>query len=98
MLNYTTSKSILESHKLDLYVTYISQKTNSKPRSYKEGYKLSCPAHDDRRSSFVISQKSDGTILVKCFAGCSTQDICNAMNITMKDLFPMKPQGYRHGK
>ena len=97
MFNYITSNSTLETHKFDLYLTYIVQKTNSKPKPYKDGWKICCPAHDDRRSSFVTSQKPDGTILMKCFAGCSIDDICRAINIEVKDLFPYKKRGNRHG-
>ena len=93
MLNYTTSKSILETHKFDLYLTYIMQKSNSKTRPYRDGYVLLCPAHDDKRSSFAMSQKADGTILMKCFAGCNIHDICRAINIEVKDLFPSKEKG-----
>lgn len=97
MLNYTTSNSILESYKFDLYLTNICHKTHSRPKSYKDGFKLFCPAHDDRHSSFIMSQKADGTILMKCFAGCSISDICRSINIEIKDLFPYKKRGGRGG-
>jgi putative DNA primase/helicase len=33
-----------------------------------------CPGHDDRSPSLSISDAGDGTVLVKCHAGC-TQDV-----------------------
>ena len=91
-INYNTSNTILESHKFDLYLTYISQKTHSRPKPYRDGYVLLCPSHDDTKPSFTISQKADGTILMKCFAGCNIHEICRSINIEVKDLFPFKKQ------
>ena len=95
-LDYSTSMAILESHKFDLLVSSISQKTHSRPKPYKNGWKLCCPAHDDKISSFVTSQTPDSTILVYCFAGCSTEEICRSINIEVKYLFPLKKWRGRH--
>lgn len=38
-----------------------------------------CPAHDDSTPSFSIRQGQDGKVLVKCFAGCSQQDVIDAL-------------------
>lgn len=46
-----------------------------------------CPAHEDRSPSLAIKD-SDGTILVHCFAGCSTEDVCGAIGVELTDLFP----------
>jgi len=88
-LDYNTSKQILEEHKLDLYVTMISQKTNSRPRPYRDGYKLCCPAHDDRRASFTIWLNKNKFIEVKCFAKCLKIEICHAIGIEPEDLYPL---------
>lgn len=47
-----------------------------------------CPAHDDRSPSLAITETQDGTILVKCWAGCSAADIVGAVGLQLKDLFP----------
>ena len=47
-----------------------------------------CPAHDDRSPSLAITETSDGTILLKCWAGCSAADIVGAVGLQLKDLFP----------
>ncbi len=61
--------------------------------SYLENVKLNgnqytarCPAHDDNRNSLSISQ-SGNKILVNCFAGCSTDEICESISLETKDLF-----------
>ena len=37
-----------------------------------------CPAHDDRTPSFTASDKN-GKILVKCFAGCTQDEVIGAL-------------------
>lgn len=50
------------------------------------GYTCKCPSHDDKMNSLSLSEKDD-RILVKCFAGCSIQDILDKMGLSIKDLF-----------
>lgn len=59
-----------------------------------------CPAHDDRSPSLVITETSDGTLLIRCWAGCSAADIVTAVGLELKDLFPARFDGhaYRKGK
>ena len=47
-----------------------------------------CPAHDDRNPSLHPSEGDDGRILLKCFAGCTAEQIVKAMNLTLADLMP----------
>jgi len=37
-----------------------------------------CPAHDDRNPSLSVSDKS-GKILVKCWAGCTQEEVIDAL-------------------
>ena len=46
-----------------------------------------CPAHDDRRASLSVSVGEGGRVLLNCHAGCSTEDICAALGLSVKDLF-----------
>jgi len=50
------------------------------------GYMARCPAHDDRSPSLSIREGERG-LLVRCFAGCSWTDICEAIGVKPKDLF-----------
>ena len=45
-----------------------------------------CPAHDDRTPSLSISEGDKG-VLLKCWAGCTTQEICTTLGIGQADLF-----------
>lgn len=47
-----------------------------------------CPAHDDRSPSLAITENSDGTILIRCWAGCSASDIVHSVGLELRDLFP----------
>ena len=49
-----------------------------------------CPAHEDRSPSMTIHQADDGRILVKCFAGCSFEDIAGAVGMGWEPWFPPK--------
>ncbi len=45
-----------------------------------------CPAHDDREPSLHITLQND-KVLLHCFAGCSLDAICHALNIEPRELF-----------
>jgi hypothetical protein len=46
-----------------------------------------CPAHDDRKASLSVTEGADGRVLLKCFAGCTTDAIVAALGVTVGDLF-----------
>ncbi len=49
-----------------------------------------CPAHEDRNPSLSVARGDDGKILIRCHAGCETHDICKALGLKTRDLFPPK--------
>jgi hypothetical protein len=59
-------------------------------RNINNGWKASCPAHDDRQPSLSVSIGNDGRILLYCHAGCSIEEIVSALGLEMRDLFPEK--------
>lgn len=52
-----------------------------------------CPAHDDRSPSLSIRETDDGTVLLKCWAGCGAADIVSAVGLRLPDLFPKSGHG-----
>jgi hypothetical protein len=54
-----------------------------------------CPAHEDKHPSLSLAETSDGTVLVKCFAGCSLSDITDAVGVHLSQLFPPKLTNHR---
>lgn len=55
-----------------------------------------CPAHQDKHPSLSIRETDDGTILLKCWAGCGAADVVAAIGMTLADLFPNRPDDYHH--
>ena len=51
-------------------------------------YLACCPAHDDKSPSLSITEKDDGIVLVRCWAGCETEDVLAAVGLTFSDLYP----------
>ena len=50
------------------------------------GYMTKCPIHGDDKQSLSITEVG-GKVLMKCFAGCETEAIVDAIGMKMKDLF-----------
>ncbi|MDP9350275.1 MAG: hypothetical protein M3P51_01850, partial [Chloroflexota bacterium] len=52
-----------------------------------KGYQALCPAHDDHNPSLSVAEGDDGRVLLKCFAGCSVEEIVAAVGLETRDLF-----------
>lgn len=62
--------------------------------SGRDAWTCQCPAHDDKSPSLKIDLKN-GRILIKCWTGCSTEDILGAVGMDFNDIFPDKPTHHR---
>ena len=60
-------------------------------------WKACCPAHDDKHPSLAITETSDGTVLVRCWSGCSADSIVRAIGLKLRDLFPSNTGRARTG-
>ena len=50
-----------------------------------------CPSCGGKNTSkFVITESDDGVVLVKCFAGCTFEQIIEALGVDPADLFPRR--------
>lgn len=58
------------------------------PKLAGKEWKCRCPAHDDTNPSLSVMQTGDGTVLVHCFAGCETVEVCRKLGLQLCDLFP----------
>lgn len=56
-------------------------------RGHDGQYMAKCPAHQDSKPSLSIGLGADNRILLKCQAGCATEDVVAAMGLTQRDLF-----------
>jgi len=50
-----------------------------------------CPSHNDKTPSLAIKEVDNGTILLKCFAGCDNYSVVSAVGLELSDLFPPRP-------
>ena len=62
-------------------------------RSGKGNWLACCPAHEDKNPSMTIHAADDGRILVRCWAGCSFEEIVGAVGLGWEPWFPPKPPG-----
>jgi hypothetical protein len=58
-------------------------------------YVARCPGHPDRRASLSIARGDDDRLLLHDFAGCTTERILTALQMTWIDLFPLPQHGHR---
>lgn len=57
-----------------------------KVRRTPRGFVARCPAHEDKCPSLSLSEGDRG-ILVKCWAGCTLEEVTVALGIRITDLF-----------
>lgn len=50
------------------------------------GWSARCPAHEDRTPSLSLHEGERG-LLLRCWAGCTVEEICQALGIRVLDLF-----------
>jgi hypothetical protein len=61
-------------------------------RSGKGNWLACCPAHEDKNPSMTLHAADDGRILVKCWAGCSFEEIVGAVGLGWEPWFPPKTE------
>ncbi len=68
------------------------------PDEKRSGYYIThCKSHPDRDPSLYIRENEDGNVIVKCLAGCTTEEICTSLGITVAALFKdYKARPYEH--
>lgn len=60
----------------------------------KDRYVACCPSHADRNPSLTITEKPDGMVLIKCWAGCGAAEILDAVGLDYAALYPERPEGH----
>ena len=63
----------------------IADRLHARPSG--AGFIARCPAHADHSPSLSIREGQDGRTLIHCFAGCSVENLCDALQIKVSDLF-----------
>jgi len=68
------------------------------PISSCNGWEALCPAHEDHNPSLSVGQGSNGRVLVCCHAGCTAEEIVEAVGLRMSDLMPSNYRSVRYQK
>ena len=63
-----------------------------RPKKKGRRWQSLCPAHDDKDPSLSISEGQGGKILVKCFGGCSFENIRDALGLGQGPPPPIRPR------
>lgn len=66
---------------------------NKVKQTTRQNWIACCPAHDDNTPSLSIKEVDDGRILIHCFAGCPTESVLNAVNLSFSDIQPEQLNG-----
>ena len=56
--------------------------------SGQDRWEAFCPAHDTHHHSLAIARFSDGGWMLKCYAGCTQDEILGAIGLNVRDLCP----------
>lgn len=59
------------------------------------GWIARCPSHGDDNPSLSIARGEDGRWLVHCHAGCTAEQVVEAVGLKMRDLMPDSPSAAR---
>lgn len=51
-----------------------------------------CPSHNDKNPSLAVRETDDGVILIKCWSGCSANDVVTSVGLELHNLFPVSSQ------
>jgi DNA-binding transcriptional ArsR family regulator len=86
---------------LDAILPHLRTKRVSK-RNGERHVLAHCPAHDDANPSLSLTEKADGTLLWKCFAGCSQDAVREALErlagVRPATARPIAPRNGRTGQ
>jgi hypothetical protein len=52
-----------------------------------DSWQAECPTHEDSRPSLHVRRNHDGTIWIKCWAGCPKEGILAALGLEWRDLW-----------
>ena len=65
----------------------IADLAHARPHGYGR-WRGRCPVHQGRsRTSLSISQGDKGRVLLKCWGGCTVEQVCAELKIGISDLF-----------
>lgn len=73
----------------------IERHTGHAARRQGREWRLICPTHPDREPSLQLRENEEHVALMICMASCDNRDILAAVDLTLRDLYPLKPNDRR---
>lgn len=59
----------------------------------RDRWRAICPAHGGSNpSALSVGIRADDAVLLKCWHGCSADQVARALGLELSDLFPKRPQ------
>ena len=77
------------------YLTLLQALGSRVGRKQNNGVMCKCPVHADDKHSLFVCPGDNGTALLKCYAGCESSDIVEALGLKWRDLFPPRAKESR---
>lgn len=74
------------------------ERAGCKPRKHGHGYQSRCPAHEDDNPSLSIREGDRAPVVLKCFAGCTFEQIMGALGFELKGTGRPRLKGLPGGK
>lgn len=68
--------------RIEAFLAHLERVKQTGPTTWE----ARCPAHDDKTPSLTVGIGRSQPIVVKCFSGCSGEDIAMAVGLEMRDL------------
>lgn len=84
--------------KFQEFIDIVRLKTGKELRKTNQGYQTCCPSHDDQNPSLSIRETAEGKILLKCFSGCTIDNICSSLNVPLSELFDKSKNNHKETK
>lgn len=78
--------SLSQGTAFDRVVDALTATTGHHPKGNDRQRASRCPAHDDHNPSLSVTRGTD-RVLIKCQAGCDTDDVLAALNLNRADLY-----------
>ncbi len=63
-----------------------------RPARSVDEWEARCPTHEDSKPSLVIRRNADGSVWLKCWAGCAKEQILAALGLEWRDLWDASEQ------
>ena len=89
--NKTYSYSAYDTRHVERLLACLDRVFEKGPDSWRASCPTAAHPHGDRSAGLSIDTAEDGRILLYCPAGCHAEEICGAIGMELRDLFPPKP-------